>query len=156
MAFRRADGGRALGAPRARQLQPRTRAAASRPWFGPTLQSRATHSPSHQKPPSGPGTLQRRRQGTLGGTPASIVCLCHGRRRPSHPGSPPAPGSRASLSPRSSASSRRLHVALQATERRFAGDLILGRGTAMATLYKKHPSSSRPQVASLTPSPTHP
>ena len=35
MAFRRASGGRALGAPRARKLQPRTRAAASRPCLGP-------------------------------------------------------------------------------------------------------------------------
>ena len=46
------------------------------------------HSPDLQ---AFPGALQRRRQGSLGGTPASAVGSCHGRHRPSHPRAPAAP-----------------------------------------------------------------
>ena len=50
------------------------RAAASHPAPVPTrdhLQLAATHSPPHHYTPARPGTLQRHRQSTFGGTPAS-------------------------------------------------------------------------------------
>ena len=68
------------------------------------LQSHAPPSTTRHNTPSRPGALQRRRQGPLGGTPASSVRLCHGRRRPSHNSSPAALVSRPSLSPSPSAS----------------------------------------------------
>ena len=43
----------------------RARAAASRPWVLPTLQSRATHSTAHRITPSSPGALQHHRQSPL-------------------------------------------------------------------------------------------
>src|SRR4051812_48693551 len=53
MAFRRAAGGRALSAPRARQLQPRTRAAASHSALARTAEPchALPASPLHASPP---------------------------------------------------------------------------------------------------------
>ena len=116
LAFHRTHPGRALGAPKAcvwHARAPEPPRLASHPfWPWATTASMPRILLHRHATPTTPGTLQHRRHGTLGGTPASAVRLCHGWCRPSHPGSPPAPGSCASLSPRSSASSRRLHVAL--------------------------------------------
>ena len=100
---------------RARTEPPRRTAAlaASRPW--PLLACRATPCPRPlaRTLQATPGALQRRRQGSLGGTPASAVGSCHGRRRPSHPRAPAAPWNHPSSSTSSSACARRRHVALQ-------------------------------------------
>ena len=61
------------------------------PRLWPALQNLATRSPPRSIAPNHPGTLQRHHQGVLGGTPASAVRLCHGKRRPSLARSPPGP-----------------------------------------------------------------
>ena len=70
MAFRRASGVRALGAPRARKLQPRTRAAASRPCLGP-------HCRTSPRTPR----LATTRQPTLAPYSATARALLAARRR---------------------------------------------------------------------------
>ena len=108
------------------------------PLVWPTLQHHATHSPpltaTRQAALAAYSDVDR----AFGGTLASAARLCHGRRRQSHPGSPPAPRNSASLSPRSSASSCRRHVT-SATERRFAVVLIAGRLEPTSTAYIRAP-----------------
>ena len=117
-----------------------------------------TAGPCHALPASPqqtarPGALQRHRQSTFGGTPASAVRLCHGQRRPSLSRSPPGPWSSASSSASVSASPRRRHVAL-ATECRFAGSLSTAAVEPPCLAYKWTPRAplsthcSQGQVAS--------
>ena len=126
MAFRRASGVRALGAPRARKLQPCTRAAASRPCLGPHFRT----SPCTPR-------LATTRQPALAPYSATIRAPLVARWRHSRllpwtapPEPQPRPSSplgSPSLSKSTSASPCRRHVVLQATERRFAVELIPGR-----------------------------
>ena len=133
MAFRRASGVRALGAPRARKLQPRTRATASRPCLGP-------HGRTSPRTPR----LATTRQPALAPYSATARALMAARRRrPTalRRSAPPKPPRLAtwpleqlklihkgvawlSSPPRSPA----------ATERRFAGRLIHRRGTDLVAL----------------------
>ena len=108
----------------ARIARCRARADTLAPWLWPTRQHLAMHSPPHSITPSHPSTLQHRHQGIFGGTPASAARLCHGRRRQSHLRSPARPWSSAHSSTSSCRHPQPRHVALQATERRFAGELI--------------------------------
>ena len=137
LAFCRTRSVRALGVPRVHVLHVR---ATEPPRLLPRalafarLQSHALPSTTRQNTPSRPGALQRRRQGPLGGTPASTVRLCHGRRRPSHSRSPARLWSSPSLSASSSTSARCCHVVLQATERWFADLISARRGTDLDEL----------------------
>ena len=62
------------------------------PWLWPTRQHLATHSPPHSIAPNHPGTLQRRRQCILGGTPASAVAPATGSAAQTPPARHLAPG----------------------------------------------------------------
>ena len=113
LAFRRAPGVRALGAPRAHVLHAR---ALSRhrprrvPCLAPArLLNHAMHSPTHQYPPSTPWcpTAPPWRHAGVGSG------LCHGRRRPSHPRAPAAPWEQPEPIHKPSARTRRRHVVLQ-------------------------------------------
>ena len=93
------------------------RAAASRPALTPARDrpQPARRVPLHATCSPSP---QRAKQ-SLAASPASQGLAataarqpCSGQRRPSHPGSPPAPVNSANLSPRPSASYRRRHDAL--------------------------------------------
>ena len=133
MAFRRADGGRALDAPRACVLhEPCARAAASRPALTP---ARDRPQPARRVPLRATrSALTATRKADTPASPGSQGLAAtaarqpySGRRRPSLPRSPPVSWSSASSSAASSSSARRHHVAL-ATARRFADKLIRGHG----------------------------
>ena len=148
---------RALDAPRARVLHDAAPEPTRwPPWLWPTRQHLATHSPPRSIAPSHPGTLQRRRQGIFGGTPASTARLCHGRRRQSHLRSPARPWSSAHSSASSCRHPQPRHVALQATERRFAGELIRPPRNRPRRAIKGGPRASPSTQATLECSPSSP
>jgi hypothetical protein len=102
-------------------------------------QSRASSSSTHQNHPSRPWrptAPPSEPPWRHAGDRSKLLPL---QRRPSHSSSPAALMSRPSLSPSPSASTRRRHVALPATERRFAGVLIRTRGNRPPRGYIKDP-----------------
>ena len=90
------------------------------PRLWPALQNLATRSPSLSYAPSRPSP--RPAGQALAAAAARQPCAV--QRRPSHPGSPPGPWSSAISSTSSCRHPQPRHVALQATERRFARELI--------------------------------
>ena len=102
------------------------RIAAARPsrHAGPTALA-CSAAPRHTLPSSQERAKQpppRPAGQTLAATAARQPCAV--QRRPSHPGSPPGPWSSALSSTSSCRHPQPRHVALQATARRFAGELI--------------------------------
>ena len=144
---------RALGAPRAHVLhvraQPSRRVRYPAPW--PLLACRATPRP-RPLDITLQAALQRRRQSPLGGTPASAVRLCHGRRRPSHNSSPAALVSRPSLSPSPSASTDpALAIATSPCRNRSGRPAILSPAAAELTF----PGYKWPQASLEHPQASH-
>lgn len=91
-------------------VSPRPTAVSRRSfWFLPT---RSQHALAPTTAQGHPDALQRHRQVSFGGMPATTVRPYHGRCCLSHSGAPAAPWNSPNLSTSPSASARRLHVAL--------------------------------------------
>ena len=146
MAFHRAVGGRALGAPRACQLQPHIRNHRITPLVLPlTAEPRPTLSlsPEHANQPlATPPTGQE-----LAAT-AAQQCTLPRSAPPSHQRSPAAPWSGSSSSATSSSSARRRHIALS-TERRSPASLSTAAANRLGCAIKGGPRAQpRTQAAS--------
>ena len=129
---------RALDAPRARKLQPRSRAD----MLAPTALARSAE-PRHALPFSPLRAKQpppRPAGQALAATAARQPCAV--QRRPSLARLPPGPWSSASSSTRVSPSSRRRHVPLQLQNDGSPAALIHRRGTDLGVLYMDTPSPS--------------
>ena len=152
LAFCRTPGVRVLGAARARVLHMRA-LGSTRPVTGPSspAEPRHTLAPSpqtskpHWRPTAPPSELPWRHAGVGSG-------LCRGRRRPSHPRAPAAPGNSPCLSSCSSARARRRHDALQLQQRRLVVDLIPAAEPAPSR-YKRRPRA--PPSTQATPGHPH-
>ena len=143
---------RALDAPRARVLQPRARADT----LAPTALARSA-APRHALPSSQQRAKQpppRPAGQELAAAAARQPCAV--QRRPSHPGSPPGPWSSALSSTSSCRHPQPRHVALQATERRFAGELIRPPRNRPRRAIKGGPRASPSTQATLECSPSSP
>ena len=142
MAFRQADGGRALDAPRARQLQPHNRNRRVAPLVLPTAEPRHAlpFSPHHAKPPLATSPTGQELAATAADSPCSV------QRRPSLSRSPLAPWNSASSSTSVSTSARRHHDAL-ATEWRSPATLSAATvGTDPDRLFKEPRARLRMQA----------